>query len=67
MTRIFFTTDVHASDRCFRKFLNASKVYKADCLVLGGDITGKVLVPIIEAPEGTFRARLFGKDFEAYK
>ena len=62
MTRIFFTTDVHASDRCFRKFLNASKVYKADCLVLGGDITGKVLVPIIEAPEGTFRASLFGKD-----
>ena len=62
MTRIFFTTDVHASDKCFRKFLNASKVYKADCLILGGDITGKVLVPIVEAPDGSFRVRLFGKD-----
>ncbi len=61
MTRLFFTTDVHASDRCFRKFLNAAKVYKADCLILGGDITGKVLVPIVELGGGTFSVELFGK------
>ncbi len=61
MTRLFFTTDVHASDRCFRKFLNAAKVYKADCLILGGDITGKVLVPIVELGDGTFSVELFGK------
>jgi Icc-related predicted phosphoesterase len=62
LTRIFFTTDVHASDRCFRKFLNASKVYRADSLILGGDVTGKVLVPIVESSEGAYRVRLFGKD-----
>ena len=62
MTRLFFITDVHASDRCFRKFLNAAKVYKADCLILGGDITGKVLVPIVEQSDGSFLLRFFGKD-----
>ncbi len=61
MPRIFFTTDVHGSDRCFRKFLNASKVYKADSLILGGDITGKVLIPIVERPDGNFEVALFGK------
>lgn len=62
MARIFFTTDVHASDRCFRKFLNASKAYKAECLILGGDITGKVLVPIVEKADGSYGLRLLGKD-----
>jgi uncharacterized protein len=50
--RIFFATDIHGSERCFRKFLNAGKFYNADHLVLGGDITGKVLVPIIREPGG---------------
>ncbi|MGA2665639.1 MAG: metallophosphoesterase, partial [Nitrososphaerales archaeon] len=61
MTRIFFITDVHGSDRCFRKFLNAAKAYKADTLVLGGDITGKVLVPIVEQSDGRFALTLFGE------
>ncbi len=61
MPRVFFTTDVHGSDRCFRKFLNAAKVYKADCLILGGDITGKVLIPIVERPDGKYDASLFGE------
>jgi len=62
MVRLFFTTDVHASERCFRKFLNAAKVYGANCLILGGDITGKVLVPIVERADGAYDVRLFGKD-----
>ena len=62
MVRAFFITDVHASERCFRKFLNAAKVYGADALILGGDITGKVLVPIVERPDGSFSARVFGRD-----
>src|SRR2546430_8370308 len=44
--RIYFATDVHGSDRCFRKFLAAADSYEADVLVLGGDIAGKGLVPI---------------------
>jgi Icc-related predicted phosphoesterase len=50
--RIFFATDIHGSERCFRKFLNAGRFYKADHLVLGGDITGKVLVPVIRDRAG---------------
>lgn len=46
--RVFFATDVHGSDRCFRKFLAAADVYDADVLLLGGDVAGKGLVPIVE-------------------
>jgi uncharacterized protein len=63
LTRLFFTTDVHGSDRCFRKFLNASKVYKASCLILGGDITGKVLIPIVELPGGRYETSMFGDSY----
>ena len=47
--RLFFTTDVHGSDQCFTKFVNAAAVYKAQVLILGGDITGKRVVPIVPA------------------
>jgi uncharacterized protein len=50
--RLFFATDVHGSDRCFRKFLNAGKFYDVQHLILGGDITGKVLIPIVRTPRG---------------
>jgi uncharacterized protein len=46
-TRVFFATDLHGSERCFRKWLNAAKVYEAQVLVLGGDLSGKVLVPLV--------------------
>jgi uncharacterized protein len=44
--RLFFATDVHGSDRCYRKFLNAAQAYDATVLVLGGDVAGKAIVPI---------------------
>ena len=43
---VFFATDIHGSERCFRKWLNAAAGYDAGVLVLGGDITGKVIVPV---------------------
>lgn len=58
--RIFFATDVHGSDRCFRKFLAAAKVYEANVLLLGGDIAGKGLVPI-RAQNGTLHATVHGE------
>ncbi len=48
--KIFFATDIHGSEICWRKFLNAAAFYKADAVVLGGDVTGKVLVPILSMP-----------------
>ena len=61
-SRIYFITDVHGSNRCFKKFLNAAKFYKANVLILGGDITGKVLIPIIEQPDGSFRCNYQGAE-----
>jgi Icc-related predicted phosphoesterase len=55
-TKLFFATDLHGSDRSFRKFVNAGKLYGADVLILGGDVTGKVLIPIIRDGNGSFRA-----------
>lgn len=52
--RIFFASDVHGSDRCFIKFINAGKFYNVDVLILGGDITGKGIVPIVAQPDGTY-------------
>lgn len=43
---IFYVADIHGSDICFRKWLNAAGFYGADVLVIGGDLTGKVLLPI---------------------
>ncbi len=58
--RIFFATDVHGSDRCFRKFLAAAGVYEANVLLLGGDIAGKGLVPI-RSQNGTLHAEVRGE------
>jgi len=46
--KVFFATDIHGSEVCWRKFLNAAAFYKADMVVLGGDVTGKVMVPIVD-------------------
>lgn len=58
--RIYFATDVHGSERCFRKFLAAARIYEADALVLGGDIAGKGLVPV-RADNGTLSAQVRGE------
>jgi Icc-related predicted phosphoesterase len=50
--RIFFATDVHGSEVCWRKFLNAGKFHNADVLIMGGDMTGKAMVPIIATDGG---------------
>jgi len=56
MLRIFFASDVHGSEVCFRKFINAGKAYKANVLILGGDITGKMIIPILQKKPGTHTA-----------
>lgn len=60
LTRLFFATDIHGSERTYRKFLNAGKFYEATVLVMGGDITGKLLIPIIKEGDNHHRATLQG-------
>ena len=47
-TRIFFATDIHGSTVCWKKFVNAADFYSADVLILGGDTTGKAIMPIVD-------------------
>lgn len=62
MFTIYFATDIHGSERCFRKFLNAGKAYGADAVILGGDVTGKALVPVVEQAGGRWTARVSGRE-----
>lgn len=59
--RVFFATDIHGSDVCWRKFLNAAKFYGVDTIIVGGDVTGKALVPLIERRDGRVEARIAGR------
>jgi Icc-related predicted phosphoesterase len=58
LLRVFFVTDVHGSDQCFVKFINAAAAYKANVLILGGDITGKRVVPIVPNGNGDYVATM---------
>src|ERR1700751_165121 len=59
--RIFFATDLHGSDVCFRKFLAAGKVYEADVVLLGGDFAGRGLGQGLRE-NGSLRAEVEGNE-----
>ena len=63
-TRLFFTTDVHGSTVVFKKFINSAKFYEAQVIVLGGDMVGKMIVPLVEQANHSFRANYLGKVYE---
>ena len=63
-TRILFATDLHGSSKCFRKFINAAPVYKADVLVLGGDLTGKAIQTLVHQPGGRWRCSFIGTQYD---
>ena len=60
-TTVFFATDVHGSERTWRKFLNAAAFYQADVLVMGGDVMGKLVIPVIRGADGRHRATIHGR------
>ena len=59
MPKVFFATDLHGSEVCWKKFINAAKFYGADVLICGGDMTGKAIVPIV-SENGHFTFTLGG-------
>ena len=58
---MFFASDLHGSERTFRKFLAAARHYQVGVLVMGGDVTGKIAVPIIREGTDRYRAHLLGR------
>jgi uncharacterized protein len=63
-TKLFFATDIHGSEKCFRKFLNAGAFYKPDVMVLGGDIAGKAVQAVEELGGGRFTTTFRGHRYE---
>jgi uncharacterized protein len=61
-TRLFYACDIHGSEPTYRKFLNAAKFYDVDALVFGGDLMGKLLIPMVREAGGTWRASLQGQN-----
>lgn len=59
--RLYYTTDLHGSTKCWKKLLATPKYYQADVIVIGGDITGKLIVPIVHLPRGRAEATFMGR------
>ena len=71
-TRMLFVSDVHGSDKLFLKFVNAGPIYGASVLVIGGDIAGKEVIPLLERDggyvatvQGTIRTARTNEELEA--
>ena len=61
--RIFFASDIHGSEICFKKFINAAEFYKAQAIILGGDITGKFIIPIFDVG-GRYQAKFANEEYQ---
>src|ERR1700736_5343132 len=59
--KVFFATDIHGSEICCRKFLNSAAFYKADMVILGGDVTRKVMGPIVSPRPGHWELTFGGQ------
>jgi hypothetical protein len=60
--KLYFATDVHGSEKCWKKFINAGEFYKVDVLVLGGDMTGKAIIPIVDQGDGKYKVTLLEQE-----
>ena len=58
---LYYASDVHGSDQCWRKFLGAGRFYGVDALIMGGDLTGKAIVPIERNGSETFTTTFLGE------
>lgn len=63
--RVYYASDIHGTEVLWRKFLNAPKHYRAEVLLMGGDVTGKMVIPVVDRGAGIYTAHLFGRDEKA--
>jgi len=63
-TLVYFVSDLHGSSLCFRKFVNATQVYKPTVLILGGDVAGKAIQSIVRGPGGRWHCTFVGSRYE---
>lgn len=60
--RFYYATDVHGSEICWKKFINSGKFYEVDTLILGGDMTGKAIIPIIAQGNDKWKVTLLEQE-----
>lgn len=63
-TKLYFATDVHGSEQCFRKFINAGRVYRPDVMVLGGDVAGKAIQALDDLGSGRYTTTFRGHRYD---
>lgn len=61
LLRLYYASDIHGTEVLWKKFLNAAKIYSAQVLVMGGDITGKMVIPIVRGQDGVWTATFHGR------
>lgn len=61
LVRLYYASDIHGTEVLWKKFLGAAKAYSAKVLVMGGDITGKMVIPIVRGENDRWTAQLFGR------
>jgi Icc-related predicted phosphoesterase len=62
--RLYVCSDLHASERAWRKFVNAMRdnVYGVDAAVIAGDLSGKAIVPVVKGDkDGEWQATVLGQ------
>lgn len=52
--KLYFATDIHGSEKCFKKFIKAGQFYDCEIVIMGGDLTGKGVVPFIKDNTGFY-------------
>ena len=59
--KCYYASDIHGSELLWRKFLNAGKFYGADVLIMGGDIAGKAVIPIVRRDGAIYAPEIAGE------
>lgn len=62
--RLFYVSDIHGSERCYRKWLNAASAYRVDAILIGGDIAGKLIVPVTDLGRDRYSCVIHGQSVE---
>lgn len=63
--KLYYASDIHGTEVLWRKFLHAPRVYEVPVIVMGGDVTGKAVIPLVEDAQGVVTAELFGQPVRA--
>lgn len=60
LLKIAYTSDLHGSNSCFERAIDAAIVHEVDALLIGGDITGKSMTPVVRNSGDLYEALVRG-------